>query len=83
MFLNFNYKLRFKLFLICRIVDVGGQKSERKKWLHCFEGVDAVIFCVALSEYDLVLMEDGQKVTQKRKHIKTNRSVRESHSTKI
>ena len=32
-----------------RMFDVGGQRSERKKWIHCFEGVTAIIFCVALS----------------------------------
>eukprot|EP00029_Vermamoeba_vermiformis_P013050 TRINITY_DN7986_c0_g1_i1.p1 TRINITY_DN7986_c0_g1~~TRINITY_DN7986_c0_g1_i1.p1 ORF type:complete len:381 (-),score=78.50 TRINITY_DN7986_c0_g1_i1:199-1263(-) len=41
-----------------RMVDVGGQRSERKKWIHCFESVTAVIFCVAMSEYDLKLYED-------------------------
>ena len=45
------------------MVDVGGQRSERKKWIHCFEGVTAIIFCVALSEYDLVLAEDIKIVT--------------------
>lgn len=40
--------------------DVGGQRSERKKWIHCFEGVTAIIFCVALSDYDLVLAEDEE-----------------------
>lgn len=41
-----------------RIFDVGGQQSEQSKWIHCFEGVTAIIFCVALSEYDLNLYED-------------------------
>jgi hypothetical protein len=45
-----------------RLVDVGGQRSERKKWLHCFEDVTAILFCVALSEYDLVLIEDNKQV---------------------
>lgn len=41
-----------------KLVDVGGQRSERKKWMHCFQDVTAVIFCVAMSEYDLKLYED-------------------------
>ncbi|KAJ1737526.1 Guanine nucleotide-binding protein alpha-2 subunit [Coemansia sp. RSA 1939] len=39
--------------------DVGGQRSERKKWIHCFESVTSIIFCVALSEYDQVLLEES------------------------
>lgn len=38
--------------------DVGGQRSERKKWIHCFEGVTSIIFCTAISEYDQVLLEE-------------------------
>jgi len=41
-----------------RMVDVGGQRSERKKWIHCFEDVTAIIYCVALNEYDMKLFED-------------------------
>ncbi|CAG9538873.1 unnamed protein product [Cercopithifilaria johnstoni] len=41
-----------------RIFDVGGQRSERKKWIHCFEDVNAVIFIAAISQYDQVLFED-------------------------
>ncbi|MGH0129547.1 UNVERIFIED_CONTAM: hypothetical protein FKN15_033872 [Acipenser sinensis] len=52
---HFTFKdLHFKMF------DVGGQRSERKKWIHCFEGVTSIIFCVALSDYDLVLAEDEE-----------------------
>uniref|UniRef100_A0A1I8IVW7 Guanine nucleotide-binding protein G(q) subunit alpha n=1 Tax=Macrostomum lignano TaxID=282301 RepID=A0A1I8IVW7_9PLAT len=50
---NFHFKdLDFKVY------DVGGQRSERKKWMHCFEGVTAILFLVAMSEYDLKLVED-------------------------
>ncbi|CAJ0757418.1 21237_t:CDS:2 [Entrophospora sp. SA101] len=52
--------------LSIHMFDVGGQRSERKKWIHCFEAVTSIIFCVALSEYDQVLLEEsGQgKITQ-------------------
>lgn len=43
-----------------RMVDVGGQRSERKKWMYCFQDVTAAIFCVAMSEYDLNLYEDDR-----------------------
>jgi len=44
---------KFKMF------DVGGQRNERKKWIHCFENVTAVLFVGVLSEYDQVLYEDA------------------------
>jgi len=42
------------------LVDVGGQRSERKKWMHCFEDVSAVLFCVAISAFDQTLYEDNE-----------------------
>ncbi|XP_054843566.1 guanine nucleotide-binding protein subunit alpha-14-like [Eublepharis macularius] len=42
---------------IFRMVDVGGPRSERRKWIHYFESVTSVIFLVALSEYNQVLAE--------------------------
>lgn len=45
--------------LVYRVFDVGGQRSERKKWIHCFEGVQCLIFIVAISEFDQTLYEDG------------------------
>jgi len=41
------------------IVDVGGQRSERRKWIHCFDDVKAIIFLVGLSGYNQVLFEDN------------------------
>lgn len=41
------------------IIDVGGQRSERKKWIHCFDDVDCMLFVAALSEYDQALYEDS------------------------
>jgi len=44
---------------VFKVVDVGGQRSERRKWIHCFDNVDAIIFCASLNEYDQVLREDN------------------------
>ena len=40
--------------------DVGGQRNERRKWIHCFDNVTAVIFVTAISEYDQVLPDQSQ-----------------------
>jgi len=53
------YEMMFKLAgAPLRIVDVGGQRSERRKWIHCFEEVTVIFFIVAISEYDQRLRED-------------------------
>lgn len=41
-----------------RIVDVGGQKSERKKWSVLFADITGIIFCADVSCYDTPLRED-------------------------
>jgi len=41
-----------------QLIDVGGQRGERKKWISVFQDVTAVIFISALSEYNQVLDED-------------------------
>ncbi|KAI8869627.1 G protein alpha subunit [Ramicandelaber brevisporus] len=43
------------------LVDVGGQNSERNKWIRAFESVTSIIFCVAISEYDQPLLEDASR----------------------
>lgn len=44
------------------MVDVGGQRSERRKWIHCFENVTSIIFLAAVSEYDQVIYENEKDV---------------------
>jgi guanine nucleotide-binding protein subunit alpha len=48
--------------LTYRMFDVGGQRSERKKWIHCFENVNSLLFLVAISGYDQCLVEDKDGV---------------------
>eukprot|EP00834_Sanchytrium_tribonematis_P004996 NODE_276_length_10970_cov_0.627909.p7 type:complete len:198 gc:universal NODE_276_length_10970_cov_0.627909:4140-4733(+) len=43
-----------------QLFDAGGQRSERRKWIHCFETVNCVLFVAALSEYNQVLLEDPE-----------------------
>jgi guanine nucleotide-binding protein subunit alpha len=50
-----SVQTHFKMF------DVGGQRGERKKWIHCFEKVRAILFIASLSEYDQTLVEDNTK----------------------
>jgi guanine nucleotide-binding protein subunit alpha, other len=49
-----------------QMMDVGGQRSERKKWIHCFDGVQCLLFMVALSGYDQSLLEDQTAVSETR-----------------
>jgi guanine nucleotide-binding protein subunit alpha len=45
-----------------RMVDVGGQRSERKKWIRAFDSVGAVIFLASISAYDQCIAEDPSMV---------------------
>jgi len=43
------------------VIDVGGQRSERRKWLNCFDGAKGMLFTVNLSGYCSVLFEDRRE----------------------
>uniref|UniRef100_A0A1I7WLE9 G-protein alpha subunit n=1 Tax=Heterorhabditis bacteriophora TaxID=37862 RepID=A0A1I7WLE9_HETBA len=43
------------------MVDVGGQRTERRKWIHCFDNVNMILFVVSMSDYDLQDPEDSRQ----------------------
>jgi GTPase SAR1 family protein len=43
-----------------QVVDVGGQRSERRKWMHCFDNVSGILFFSNLNGYFQVCYEDGK-----------------------
>lgn len=47
-----------------RIIDISGQAGERRKWIHCFDDVTAVIFVSALNDYDIVIPQANSMVSQ-------------------
>jgi len=48
-------------FIHYEVIDVGGQRAERKKWINCFDNVKAILFVVNLAGYNMVLFEDEKK----------------------
>eukprot|EP01083_Nonionella_stella_P008295 23869_1 len=56
---NFIFETRKGTKERYELVDVGGQRTERRKWIQCFEDVLGILFCIALSGYDQVLWEDN------------------------
>ena len=45
------------------MITIGRMVGERRKWIHCFENVTALVFLVSLSEYDQMLYEDESVVS--------------------
>lgn len=50
-----------------KMVDVGGQRSERRRWFECFDSVTSILFLVSSSEYDQVSQpESVQRINEQR-----------------
>ena len=51
-----KFKVNDKLFCF---IDVGGQRSERRKWIAQFDGIRAILFFASASDFDQTLEEDS------------------------
>lgn len=60
--------------IMFRLFDVGGQRSERRKWIQCFDDVRAILFVVSLSGYDMTLYEEPS-VNRLRESLKLFSSI--------
>ncbi|KAI9659818.1 MAG: guanine nucleotide-binding protein subunit alpha [Bathelium mastoideum] len=54
-----KYVLLFEA-MPCMIFDVGGERSERRKWIHCYDNADVVIFTIDAIALNKVLYEDEE-----------------------
>jgi len=67
--------------LTLTVVDVGGQRAERRKWIHCFNNVHVVLFCAAISAYDQTLREDSSQNRVKEAILLFDEVANSSHFT--
>ena len=45
-----------------RIVDVGGERNERKKWIHEFENVSCILYVTGCNQYCKSIFEDEKQI---------------------
>ncbi len=68
--LEYTFKLKGAYFMF---LDVGGQRSERRKWINCFENVTSMLFVTSLSDYDLTMSPDELKTSNSSNQGEINR----------
>ncbi|KAJ3198358.1 guanine nucleotide-binding protein subunit alpha [Entophlyctis luteolus] len=44
---------------VFRVCDIGGQRTQRKKWAAYFEGVNAILFVASIGGFDRTISEDS------------------------
>ncbi|GMR36576.1 hypothetical protein PMAYCL1PPCAC_06771, partial [Pristionchus mayeri] len=60
---------------ILRMVDVGGQRAEQRKWIHCFDNVAGVLFVAELSGYNQKIDPQESNVTKRKNRLKYSMEI--------
>ncbi|KAF5360956.1 hypothetical protein D9756_005169 [Leucocoprinus leucothites] len=60
-------------------IDVSGQRTERRKWLQCFDQISSIIFCVGLSDYDRLYISEDSSQDPMIESLALFKSITESH----
>ncbi|VDO51191.1 unnamed protein product [Haemonchus placei] len=47
---------------VFQLFDIGGQRIDRRKWATMYDGISAIFFCIAISEYDQKMDDDPEMV---------------------
>lgn len=68
--LDYTFDIKGTTF---QFLDVGGQRSERRKWVNCFENITSMLYITSLSDYDLDITEDELKLSNTSSSVKINR----------
>ncbi|XGW02535.1 hypothetical protein V3C99_014516 [Haemonchus contortus] len=45
---------------VFQLFDIGGQRIDRRKWATMYDGISAIFFCIAISEYDQKMDDDPE-----------------------
>jgi GTPase SAR1 family protein len=75
--IEYKYKINGAFFLF---VDVGGQRSERRKWINCFENVSSLLFVASLHDYDLSLSVDEVRSSMNATTLATTAAVEQQQT---
>lgn len=65
------------------MIDVGGQKSEQRKWIHFFDSVQGILFIADLSGYMQMVDEEDEKIVVPKIVYKSNKSFRYSRRVNL
>ena len=58
-YIEANYEIKENWYMA---IDVGGERNERKKWIHSFPNTDCILFVASLKQYCRAMFEDEKRI---------------------